>query len=99
MERCAVRRHLASLILSLSLTTLALPGAARAAEPARPNIVFILIDDLGRNDLGCYGSKFCRTPHLDRVAKEGMRFKTCRRGDGPAHNNAQAGCRLTNPAA
>src|SRR5438067_2686314 len=45
-----------------------------AAEPRRPNVVFILIDDLGRNDLGCYGSTFYRTPHLDRLAKEGVRF-------------------------
>jgi arylsulfatase A-like enzyme len=44
----------------------------RAAD--KPNIVFILIDDLGRNDLGCYGSKFYKTPNLDRLAKEGMLF-------------------------
>ena len=41
-----------------------------------PNIVFILADDLGVNDLGCYGRKDHRTPHLDRLAAEGMRFTT-----------------------
>jgi arylsulfatase A-like enzyme len=48
---------------------------AHAAEPARkPNIVFILADDLGYGDLGCYGQERIRTPHLDRMAAEGMRF-------------------------
>ncbi len=49
-----------------------------SAEPARatqsPNIVFILADDLGWKDLSCYGSTFYKTPHLDRLAKEGVRF-------------------------
>ena len=40
----------------------------------RPNIVFILADDLGYTDLGCYGSKYYETPNIDRLAKEGMRF-------------------------
>jgi len=40
----------------------------------RPNVVFILADDLGVNDLGCYGRTEHRTPHLDRLAAEGMRF-------------------------
>ena len=40
----------------------------------RPNIIFILADDLGWGDLGCYGQKETRTPHLDRLAAEGMRF-------------------------
>jgi arylsulfatase A-like enzyme len=59
---------------------LQLPGAAmlarqmRAAEPPRPNIVFILADDLGYGDLGCYGQTEIRTPNLDRMASEGLRF-------------------------
>ncbi len=40
----------------------------------RPNILFILIDDLGWRDLGCYGSSFYETPHLDRLAARGIRF-------------------------
>jgi arylsulfatase A-like enzyme len=62
-------------MLFASLSLLALTGsAAVAAEPRRPNIIFILIDDLGYRDLGCYGSTFYRTPHVDRLAKTGTRF-------------------------
>ncbi len=47
-----------------------------AAEPTQrpPNIVFFLADDLGRQDLGTYGSTFYETPHLDRLAREGAKF-------------------------
>jgi len=41
---------------------------------ARPNIVFILADDLGYTDAGCYGSKYYETPNIDRMAAQGMRF-------------------------
>lgn len=44
------------------------------AAARRPDIVFILIDDLGWRDLACYGSTFYETPHIDRLAHEGMRF-------------------------
>jgi arylsulfatase A-like enzyme len=53
-------------------------GAAvftRAQRPP-PNIVFILADDLGVNDLGVYGRRDHRTPNLDRLAAEGLRFTT-----------------------
>lgn len=47
----------------------------QAAEPPRlPNIVFILADDLGYGDLGCYGQQRIQTPHIDRLAREGLRF-------------------------
>jgi arylsulfatase len=39
-----------------------------------PNIVLILVDDLGYGDLGCFGAKDIRTPHLDALAKQGTRF-------------------------
>lgn len=47
-------------------------GAVTSAE--RPNVVLIVADDLGWSDLGCYGSKFHRTPHLDVLASAGQRF-------------------------
>jgi hypothetical protein len=40
----------------------------------RPNIIFVLADDLGWAELGCYGNTFHETPHLDQLAKEGVRF-------------------------
>ncbi|MEO7796596.1 MAG: sulfatase [Opitutaceae bacterium] len=50
-------------------------GPLRAAEPPRPpNIVIIFADDLGYGDLACYGSPSIRTPHLDRMAAEGLRL-------------------------
>ena len=54
--------------------------------PTQPNIIFILIDDLGCRDLGCYGSTFYETPVLDRLAMEGMRF-----------TNAYASCPVCSP--
>ena len=40
----------------------------------RPNIIYILSDDLAQGDLGCYGQKLIQTPNMDRMAKEGTRF-------------------------
>ncbi len=45
-----------------------------AEKPLKPNIIFILCDDMGYGDLGCYGQKYIQTPNLDRMAQEGMRF-------------------------
>lgn len=50
------------------------PTRGLAADESRPNFVFILADDLGWRDLGCYGSTFYETPRLDRLAAIGMRF-------------------------
>ena len=51
-------------------------GAAGASDKkeTRPNIIFIMCDDMGYGDLGCYGQKRIETPNLDRMAQEGMRF-------------------------
>ena len=47
---------------------------APASGSDRPNIVFVLADDLGWAELGCYGNTFNETPHIDRLAREGMRL-------------------------
>jgi arylsulfatase len=57
----------------LAVLLLASPTAARAAEPARPNVVVILADDMGFSDAGCYGGEIA-TPNLDALAKNGLRF-------------------------
>jgi arylsulfatase A len=50
------------------------PNSAGAADQTRPNIILILADDMGYSDLGVYGAKKHRTPHLDAMAAEGVRF-------------------------
>lgn len=61
-------------------------AAASAAAMAQerpeqpPNFVFIMADDMGVHDLGCYGQKKIRTPHMDRLAAEGTRFTDCYAG-------------------
>ena len=65
-------------VLSFILTSLLVLSSGVIAEnsrnEARPNFLFLLVDDLGWADLACYGSTFHETPHLDRLAKEGVRF-------------------------
>lgn len=59
--------------LILCLLTVLLGGSC-FAEASKPNIIFILVDDLGYGDLGCYGQKLIKTPRLDQMAAEGMKF-------------------------
>ncbi len=64
-------RHLLALLL---LCPCLRPAVAESRDPSRPNIVFILADDLGYSELGCYGQTLIRTPRIDRLARQGMRF-------------------------
>jgi arylsulfatase A-like enzyme len=59
---------------SLGILLVALGSGSNLAAADKPNIVVIVADDLGGRDLGCYGSTYHRTPHLDRLAAAGMRF-------------------------
>ncbi|MBO0697797.1 MAG: sulfatase-like hydrolase/transferase, partial [Zavarzinella sp.] len=69
---------MSSFVRAACLTALAgvvaIPAAAGADPVPRLNVVLIVADDLGWADLGCYGSKYHRTPSLDRLAANGLRF-------------------------
>lgn len=53
---------------------LCIASLSLAEDAPRPNIIFIMADDLGYGDLGCYGQRLIRTPNIDRLAAEGVRF-------------------------
>lgn len=63
----SIRSFAAGIVLSIFVTSL-------AYGQAKPNIIFIMADDLGYGDLGAYGQTKINTPHIDKLAKEGMRF-------------------------
>ena len=83
----------ARLILALVVTP-ALPAQAR--EPQRPpNFILIVCDNLGYGDIGCFGSTLNRTPHLDRMAEEGMRLTDFYVSSGvctPSRASIMTGC-------
>src|SRR5438477_12531582 len=56
----------------LALCALLVRGTAAPIE--KPNIIFMLIDDMGATDLTCFGSSFYQTPNIDRLAHDGMKF-------------------------
>jgi len=72
--------------LALAISFSACTQKLNLPKKAKPNIVFLLVDDLGWNDVGCYGSTFYETPNIDRLAKKGMRF-----------TNAYAACPVCSP--
>lgn len=78
------RRHF--LALAGTSLTLALNANAETKRP-QPNIIFIIVDDMGYGDLSCYGSKAIATPNIDRMAAEGIRF-----------TDAYSGCTVCAPA-
>ena len=68
------RSTLKSWCLAKLALALVFVGGLAKAEAAKPNIIFIMADDLGYAELGSYGQKKIKTPHLDRLARQGMRF-------------------------
>ena len=61
-------------VLVILITLFVAVAAHGAATPARPNVLIILVDDLGYGDLSCYGAKDLHTPHIDTIASAGIRF-------------------------
>ena len=68
------RPHPLQFTLLAGVLSIAFSGIGFGTERSRPNIVLILADDLSWSDLGCYGHPWHDTPHLDRMAQQGMRF-------------------------
>ena len=64
-------------VLSILSSFALVSATVFAQKPVQPNVIFILTDDLGYGDLGCYGSKLNRTPNLDNLAQNGIRFTDC----------------------
>jgi len=62
------------------VTSLRFSLGEEAGKERKPNVIFILADDLGYGDIGCYGQKIIKTPNIDRLAVEGVRFTDCYAG-------------------
>ena len=69
------RRFFLTLMGAGSLAPFLMASFGSSAKDGRPNFVFILADDVSWDDLGCYGNPGIKTPHLDRLAQEGLRFQ------------------------
>lgn len=82
-----MKNNLWAALFSALLLTLLSPTQSVLSAAERPNFVFILVDDLGRQDLGCEGSEFYETPHIDELANSAMRFE-----------NAYSSCQVCSPS-
>jgi arylsulfatase A-like enzyme len=78
------RREFLSMTAGGAAAMLSMAGCERgligSKKAKKPNIIFIMVDDLGYGDLGCYGQKHILTPNIDKLADEGMRFTDCYTG-------------------
>jgi len=74
-------------VRTIILAFMLMSGALFANTSEQPNFLFILVDDMGWQDLSCYGNKVFETPNLDKLAEQGMRF-----------TNAYAACPICGPS-
>jgi arylsulfatase A-like enzyme len=74
-RNCSLTGRVLPVVMPLVVTVLAvLPVEAKAEAPVQPNLIWIMADDLGYGELGCYGQKLIKTPRIDQMASEGLRF-------------------------
>jgi arylsulfatase A len=74
VSRLSPRLCAALALITFSLTVTAQPRPANQTAQRRPNVVLMMADDMGYADIGSYGARDIRTPHLDRLAREGVRL-------------------------
>src|SRR6478736_6656674 len=74
MEMKKFRRKLVVLLCALAILAIVQPPLPAAEVSPRPNVILIMLDDLGWADLSCYGSTYHKSPNIDQLAKQGMRF-------------------------
>ena len=67
-------RNCVALAAALTLQPLLGQGAQTESIPENPNVIFVMCDDMGYGQLGCYGQKVIKTPRIDQMAKEGLRL-------------------------
>src|SRR6266850_2329184 len=67
-------KHILPITLALAASSVAPLSSLAATSQEKPNIVFILADDIGYGDFGCYGATKVKTPNIDRLASQGLRF-------------------------
>jgi arylsulfatase A len=84
---------------ALGALAASMPRIGWAAEPSsnKPNIIFIMLDDFGYRNLGCYGSKTILTPNIDKMCAEGIKFTDCYSGDSvcaPSRSTLMTGYHL-----
>jgi len=94
MKKLNRRGFLKSAAVGAIGLSLPLRAIGKDAPARKPNIIFIMVDDMGYHDLGCFGSKTILTPNIDKMCAEGVKFTDCYSGDtvcAPARSTLMTG--------
>ena len=94
MKRTVNRRSFLAGMACGTAATVAPRWSRAKAAAGKPNMIFIMVDDMGYHDLGCFGSKTILTPHIDKMCAEGIKFTDCYSGDtvcAPARSTLMTG--------
>jgi arylsulfatase A len=82
-------KFMAMTVIMMLTTTLIVSSGINSPEDKRPNIVILLMDDVGYGDIGCYGHPIIKTPHMDKLAGDGIRFTSFVTGSGCTPSRTQ----------